>query len=236
MQATPSAIDKETIPHAFDGAAAKYDLLTSLNPGYHRHLRMSAQRLELGRAPRVLDLCCGTGLSTEAILAVYPDARVVGLDASSGMLDVARDKRVLRGVEWVLGDATDPAAAGVRGPFDGVLMAYGIRNVPDADRCLANVRALLAPGGALCLHEYSVADSTRARWTWDAVTLGIVIPLGKIVGGDAGIYRYLRRSVHEFDGARALSGRLARVGLRDVRALPMDGWQRGVVHSFVARR
>ena len=228
--------EKREVPGAFDSIASSYDWLTGMNPGYHRHLRMSAARLAAPPRGRILDLCCGTGLSTEALAQVYPQAEIVGLDASAGMLEVARGKRVLRGVRLVEGDATDPAAAGVEGPFDAILMAYGIRNVPEADRCLANLRGLLAPGGSICFHEYSVADSRRARALWDAVCVGIIIPGGLITAGDASIYRYLRRSVNAFDGVRAFEARLRRAGYADVRTEPMDGWQRGVLHSFLARR
>ncbi len=236
MPITPER--KREVPEDFDRVAPTYDLLTGLNPGYHRHLRASASRLSerrLGRQARILDLCCGTGLSTAAVRAVHPEARIVALDRSSGMLERARRKASLRDVEWVQGDATDPAAFGVEGPFDAILMAYGIRNVPDADRCLRNLRALLKPGGTLCLHEYSVADSLASRAIWEAVCLGIIIPGGLLTAGDTRIYRYLRRSVREFDGVRALEARLVRAGYVGVRTEPMDGWQRGIVHSFLAR-
>ena len=228
---------KHVVPQEFDAVAPTYDLLTSLNPGYHRHLRLSAERLDLRRPDaRVLDLCCGTGASTEALRAVWPQAEIVALDASAGMLERAREKRVLSGVTFVHGDATDPRAAGVSGRFDAVLMAYGIRNLPDADRGLRNVRELLAPEGTLCLHEYSVRDSRRARMVWDAVCFGIIIPGGLVTARHSNIYRYLHKSVVEFDGVRALEARLMRAGFEGIRTLPMDGWQRGIVHSFLARR
>ena len=229
------AEQKRAVSRAFDRVAGTYDRLTGMNPGYHRHLRASAARLRVQPGARVLDLCCGTGLSTEAMTQVVPGAKVVALDASEGMLAVAREKPVLRGVEFIHGDATDPKAAGVEGPFDGILMAYGLRNVPDADRCLSNLKDLLAPGASICFHEYSVADSLAARAVWDAVCLGIIIPGGLLTAGDASIYRYLRRSVNEFDGVRAFEARLRRAGFVGVVTEPMDGWQRGILHSFIAR-
>lgn len=240
----PTSERKREVPSDFDRVAATYDLLTGLNPGYHRHLRLSASRMRLapglGRRARLLDLCCGTGLSTEALRVVHPDAAIVALDASAGMLEVARGKSLLRSVpggpqvELVHGDAMDPAAAGVEGPFDGIMMAYGIRNLPDPDRCLANLRALLAPGAPIVFHEYSVRDSLSARAVWDAVCFGIIIPSGLVTTRDARIYRYLHQSVHSFDGVRDFEARLSRAGLERVRTEPMDGWQRGIVHSFVA--
>lgn len=227
---------KREVPGDFDRVAGTYDFLTALNPGYHRHLRLSAARLEAAPGARILDLCCGTGASTEALRATYPRADIVGLDASSGMLEVARRKATLRGVRLVLGDATDPASAGAGVRFDAILMAYGIRNVPDADRCLRNLLQLLAPGGTVCFHEYSVRGSLRARLVWDAVAWGIIVPGGLFTAPRSPIYRYLHRSVRAFDSVGAFEARLRRAGFANIRTLPMDGWQRGVVHSFVAAR
>lgn len=224
------------MPGGFDRVASTYDLLTGMNPGYRRHLRMSARRMEVPEGARLLDLCCGTGQSTEAVVEAHPTATVIGLDASAGMLERARRKRWPEGVSFVLGDAMDPAAAGAEGPFDGIFMAYGIRNVPDPDLCLARLRELLRPGGVLVVHEYSVADSPLARAVWNAVTLGVIIPGGLLTSGSTRLYRYLRRSVLEFDGVRAFEARLGRAGFTQVRTRPMDGWQRGVVHTFEGRR
>lgn len=227
---------KKRVPDDFDGVAKRYDFLTGLNPGYRKHLMWSAERMKLGPSVAILDLCCGTGLSTEALVRVYPSADVVGLDGSAGMLAVAREKPELSRVRLVQGNAMDPRAAGVAGPFDGILMAYGIRNMPDADRCLAVVRDLLAPGGTVCFHEYSVKDSRRSRAVWNAVALGIIIPSGLVTSPKSDIYRYLRQSVLTFDGVREFEARLQRAGFVDVHTEEMDGWQKGIVHSFLARR
>ncbi|MCE2483772.1 MAG: class I SAM-dependent methyltransferase, partial [Alphaproteobacteria bacterium] len=220
----------------FNRVAHAYDLLVTLNPGYRRHLRLSARRLELGPGARILDLCCGTGQSTLALRAVYPDAALVALDAADEMLQVARARPELAGVQFVHGDAMDPRAYGVHGPFDGILMAYGIRNVIDADACLRAVRELLAARAAVCFHEYSVAGSAVSRTVWRVVTNAIVRPAARIAAGDAGLFTYLRDSVLAFDSRAAFERRLYRAGFAAVRTLPMSGWQRGIVHSFLARR
>jgi ubiquinone/menaquinone biosynthesis C-methylase UbiE len=227
---------KVEISSDFTRVAVGYDRLCELNPGYTRHLHLSARRLRLREDARILDLCCGTGLSTAALYRCYPKAKITGLDASYGMLDIARGKQELKSVTWLEGDAMDPAAHGASGPYHGILMAYGIRNMVDPDACLRRLYQLLEPGGALCLHEYSVAESRWSRWVWRTVTATIVIPLGFAFTGTTSIFRYLRRSVLAFDGVRVLEGRLRRAGFADVQTHPMDGWQRGIVHSFLARR
>ena len=68
------------------------------------------------------------------------------------------------------------------------------------------------------------------------MTAGIVIPLGFLLTRTTSLFRYLRRSVLEFDSVTEVEGRLRQAGFIDVRTEPMDGWQRGVVHSFLARK
>jgi ubiquinone/menaquinone biosynthesis C-methylase UbiE len=232
----PFAERKREVPSDFDVIAPTYDLLTGMNPGYHRHLRLSAERLRCGSDALILDLCCGTGISTEALQTVYPSAEIVGVDASRGMLEVAKKKALLRDVRFVLGEAMDPRGAGLTESFDGILMAYGIRNVPDPDACLLRLRDLLVPGARLAIHEYSVAGSRRSEAIWDAVCWGIIIPGGILTARTTKIYRYLHQSVRRFDSVRELEARLRRAGFVDVHTEPMDGWQKGILHTFVATR
>jgi ubiquinone/menaquinone biosynthesis C-methylase UbiE len=231
----PSSAVKRHVPSKFDTVASTYDLLTNLSPGYHRHLQMSAAHLGAGPGARLLDLCCGTGSSTAAVRAAFPDAEITGLDASAGMLEQARAKPDLRAT-FVHGDAMDPSASGVSGPFDGIFMAYGIRNVPDPDLCLQRVHDLLRPGGTIVFHEYSVAASLYAKALWTFICWTVIIPGGLLTAPSSDIYRYLWRSVLTFDGVSVFEARLRRHGFVDVRTAPLDGWQRGIGHSFIARR
>jgi ubiquinone/menaquinone biosynthesis C-methylase UbiE len=115
-------------------------------------------------------------------------------------------------------------------------MAYGIRNMPDPDLCLGRLLELLRPGGVIAFHEYSVADSKLAKTVWNAVAGTVIIPFGMLATRNADLFRYLRRSVNEFDGANRFRDRLARAGFVNVVVKPMDGWQRGIVHTFLARK
>lgn len=222
---------------AFDHAALSYDRLVAANPGYHAHLRRSARRLRLprgGAGLRLLDLGCGTGASTAALLAAAPHAEIVAVDASAGMLARAATKRWPAGVSFVHAPVERLADAGVTGPFDGVFAAYLFRNVTDPDGTLAVVRSLLKPGGRLGVHEYALGGRAVDRAVWTAVCRGIVLPAGRLAG-DADLYRHLWRSVVEFDRASGFADRLRRAGFAEVRVLPMPGWQTGIVHTFVGR-
>jgi ubiquinone/menaquinone biosynthesis C-methylase UbiE len=224
-----------TVPAAFDRGARAYDRLVGLNPGYHAHLRRSAAAVP-GGARRILDAGCGTGASTTALLGVVPHAEIVGVDASAGMLAEARRKPWPGTVSFVHSRIEDLAASGVTGPFDAIFAAYLIRNLPDPDATLTAMLDLLRPRGVLVVHDYSVADSLAAKLTWHAVCWSVIIPMGRLVSGDAGLYRYLWRSVLDFDGATEFSGRLRRSGFVDVRTRTMTGWQRGIVHTFRAEK
>jgi ubiquinone/menaquinone biosynthesis C-methylase UbiE len=227
----------------FDQDATSYDRLVGANPGYHDHLRLSARRLGLpdgGAGAVLLDVGCGTGLSTAALVETYPQARVVAVDASAEMLARAREKSWPDTVRFVQARAEDLhgalAAEGLEGPFDGLLAAYLVRNLPDRDAGVAVLVDHLAPGAPIAVHEYSVADSAYARGVWSAVCWAVIIPLGWRVTGDASLYRYLWRSVLAFDGLGRLEQRLRDAGLREVHTRPVDGWQRGIVHTVLGRR
>jgi ubiquinone/menaquinone biosynthesis C-methylase UbiE len=230
---------REGVPAAFDAGAFAYDRLVGANPGYHDHLRLSASRMRLpdeGRGLRLLDAGCGTGASTAALLAAAPNAEITAIDASGAMLARARAKPWPDSVTFVHTPVEDLAAAGVHGPFDAILAAYLIRNVPAPDTVLGGLRGLLRPGGTLAVHEYSVRDSRRARAVWQAVSLSVIIPAGQLAAGDAGLYRYLRRSVAGFDGAARFRRRLRAAGFTSVHSETVPGWQRGIVHTFLASR
>ncbi|MFJ6701033.1 class I SAM-dependent methyltransferase [Streptomyces sp. NPDC091272] len=226
----------DALSAAFDRAARTYDRLTAANPGYHAHLRRSARRLGLphrGEGLRLLDLGCGTGASTAALLRAAPLAEIVAVDASQGMLEQAAAKHWPPGVSFVHAPAEGLEEAGVRGPFDAVLAAYLLRNVKDPDAVLDSVRGLLAPGGRLAVHEYTLGGRLVDRMVWSAVCHGIVLPAGRAFG-DGDLYRHLLESVVDFDTAEEFAARVRRAGFSSVRVLPLPGWQTGIVHTVLA--
>jgi ubiquinone/menaquinone biosynthesis C-methylase UbiE len=232
-------IDTRSVPRAFDEHAASYDRLVDANPGYHDHLRLSVQRMGLpdqGRGLRLLDVGCGTGASTAALLAAAPEAEIVAVDASAEMLAAAQRKTWPENVRFVHGNAQNLAAVGVNGPFDGILAAYLVRNLPSPDAALRSFLTMLRPGAPLAVHDYSVRDSTRSKAVWTAVCWTIIIPMGRLRTGSSGLYRYLWRSVLRFDGVKALAQRLRDAGFVDVRCQTFSGWQQNIVHTVLGRR
>jgi ubiquinone/menaquinone biosynthesis C-methylase UbiE len=238
MTVGDTGLPRASVPAAFDVGATAYDRMVGANPGYHDHLRMSSHRMQIpdgGRGARLLDAGCGTGASTAALLAAAPEAEIIAVDASEGMLRQARAKRWPSSVRFVRGRVEDLADLGVDGPFDGILAAYLVRNLPDPDGQLKRFLELLRPGGTLGVHEYSVRDSEPAVWIWNAVCWGIIIPSGWWHTRDTTLYRHLWRSVLAFDGAARFRRRLSDAGFVAVHSATVHGWQRNIVHTFLAQ-
>lgn len=233
------------VRQAFDRGAARYDTLVAINPGYHRHLRSAAVELvrRIGRgsrSPALLDLACGSGASTQALLAAGPThGRILGIDMSPGMLEQARKHRWPPTVSFLEAEVGELDVPGLgAGSWDGALAAYLFRNVqPGArDGAVGEVFELLEPGGWLVAQEYSVTDSRWARAVWDLVSWSVIIPLGTLLDRNPSLYRYLWRSVHAFDSPERFMARLTAAGFTDVATRTVPGWQRGILHTFVARK
>lgn len=237
MSVGKTGLPRRDVPAAFDVVASAYDRLVGTSPGYHAHLRLSANRMRLpdrGQGLRLLDAGCGTGASTAALLKVAPHAEIVAVDASRGMLDEARAKPWPPSVTFVHSPVEALAENGVAGPFDGILAAYLIRNLSDPDAQLRAFRDMLRPGATLAVHEYSVRDSRAAIWVWNAVCWGIIIPSGWRQTRDATLYRHLWRSVLTFDGAAQFRDRLREARFAAVRSETMPGWETNIAHTFLA--
>lgn len=232
--ATTPGLDRD-----FDRAAHRYDLLTRLNPGYHRHLAAAARQLadRLGAGHAVLDLGCGSGSSTSAVLGALPDATVSAIDASAGMLEHARAKPWPQTVRFLHAAAEQLPDLGLP-PSDGALAAYLFRNIPAGgrDHVLRLVHEQLRPGGWLVVQEYSVAGRRLRSLVWTLVCWTVVIPLAFVLRGSPRLYTYLWRSVIDFDSTERFAARLVEAGFIDVARTDVRGWQRGILHTFVARR
>ena len=141
----------------FDPIAARYDPLNRiLSLGIDRRWRrLTVQALALPAAARVLDLATGTADVALEVLRQHPDARVLGLDPSLQMLAIGRRKVRRAGhersAELLFGDAQDLPYADRS--FDGVTIAFGIRNVPDRARALAEMARVTKREGRVAILE-----------------------------------------------------------------------------------
>ena len=136
--------------------------------GYQSDLQRSVKLMLLKGDETVLDLCCGTGKSTISCLQAVPQGKVTGIDNSAEMLNMAAENlhgnyaperyELLKNDVMHL-DFPDNSA-------DAIFMAYGIRNMPDYEKCLKNLLRILKPGGVIAFHEYSLTDGFLYRLYW----------------------------------------------------------------------
>lgn len=235
----------DRVSHDFDGGAPRYDLLIALNPGYHKHLRQAAQALAdgaqyrkvIGPNPRFVDLGCGSGASTKAILSVAPDdGEILGVDASAGMLAQANAKDWPSRVNFRQGRAGQLKHL-ARG-LDGILACYLIRNVPEPERDAAFVDAFdsLAEDGMFVLEEYSVTGNRLAQLVWHVICWLVVIPLSALTGANPRLYYYLWKSVVDNESIPNLMRRMDRAGFTDIATVTVPGWQRNILHIVKGRK
>jgi demethylmenaquinone methyltransferase/2-methoxy-6-polyprenyl-1,4-benzoquinol methylase len=136
---------------------------------------------------------------------------VTGLDFSEPMLERARRKEP--GLEWVRGDLL--ALPFADASFDAATVGFGVRNVDDLQRALAELRRVLRTGGRIGILEITRPRGLLApfyRFWFDGVVplLGKALPCGSA-------YTYLPASVRRFPGPEDLAGLIAEAGFGDVR-------------------
>lgn len=183
----------------FSAIAPRYDFLNRLlSLGIDRGWRRTLTRLAIkSETAEILDVACGTGDVCLALRQKAPAARIVGLDFSQGMLDLAEVK-----IEREQADVELVAASAEELPFpekdfDLLTIAFGIRNVVDKKRALAEFYRVLRPQGRLAVLEFSQPDYAWLRTLYNFYFFNI-LPL---IGGlfvKCSAYRYLPDSVAKF--------------------------------------
>jgi demethylmenaquinone methyltransferase/2-methoxy-6-polyprenyl-1,4-benzoquinol methylase len=160
------------------------------------------------------------------VAASRAGARVNGLDFSERMLERARGKS--SEVEWVRGDAQQLPFEDAS--FDAATVGFGVRNLDDLERGLAELRRVLRAGGRLAILEITRPRGLLApfyRLWFD----GLVPLLGKVLPGGSA-YTYLPASVRRFPGPDELAGLLREAGFEDVRWRTFAG---GIVALHIGR-
>lgn len=214
--------DPARIAAMFDRLVPRYDLMNRvMTVGLDRRWRRLAAAEAAPRpGEKVLDVCCGTGDLALALAERWPGCVVVGLDFTPGMLARARRKTATRTLpgpspSFVEGDVLAlPFAAG---EFAAVTVGWGVRNVPDLPRALAEMARVTRPGGRVVCLESTRPPAGLGR-RFHALWFERLVPvLGRLIGGDAAAYRYLPASVQDFPDAERLAALMAAAGLERVR-------------------
>jgi demethylmenaquinone methyltransferase/2-methoxy-6-polyprenyl-1,4-benzoquinol methylase len=193
----------------FDRIAPVYDVMNRvMTAGLDLRWRRITAEAVVRRGDRVLDACCGTG--DLAIAAVRSGGVVTGLDFSPRMLERARRKS--SAVTWVEGDLL--ALPFADGSFEAATVGFGVRNVADLERALAELSRVVVPEGRVGILEITTPRGLLAPFY--RVWFDRIVPLlGKVLKGGAA-YSYLPASVRRFPGPEQLAELLRRAGFGEV--------------------
>ena len=203
----------------FDRIAPIYDRMnTVMTAGLDAGWRRAAVRAaDLGPGMRAVDVACGSGaLTRELAVAVGLSGSVTGIDVSAAMIRLAQSREPKRRAarpEYRQGDALSLSLAD--GTFDAATIAFGLRNVGDYRRALAEMTRVVRIGGRVVVLEVATPRGAVAR-ALAATWLGRIVPLlGRFAGAGAA-YRYLPDSVTGYPAPEQIAGLMAEVGLDSV--------------------
>lgn len=224
--------NKAEVPNEFNSIAKRYDIATWFSNGYQTDLNTSAERIAQLKCHTALDLCCGTGKSTMALRKAFPKANIIGIDNSKEMLAVAKNKRELEGVQFIQADAMQLNLK--EESFDVIFMAYGIRNMPDYELCVTNLKRLLKPGGVICFHEYVLSDGWFSKVYWAILGYGFIVPFCTLLTGNFTIFNYLAKSVLDFPAVSNFEKLLKKKGFSEVKTLAHAGWRAPILKTVIA--
>ncbi len=221
----------------FDSIAPRYDLLNHV-------LSANVDRLWWRRAARrfrtvlanpdaaILDICCGTGDMTMALLKLRPqDARpILAADFARAMLSRGAKKFEGRGAIAIEADALHLPLRSAS--LDLIVSAFGFRNLANYEAGLREFHRVLKPGGQLGILDFSEPGGLIGKAY--AVYFRRVLPaIGRLICGKDGPYSYLPASVGNFPAPPTMLEMMRAVGYTDC------GWQPytfGIAGLYTAAR
>ncbi len=227
----------DSIRHLFNAIAPQYDFLNSLlsfqidRLWRRQGVKALAQR---ERFSDILDLCAGTLALSKTLLKENPSARVTAVDFSENMLKKgeslltpAEKSRIRVRVGDVLTFDLPESS------YDGVMVAYGLRNVSNNPLVLQNIHRWLRPGGRLVILEFFKPTAFFPK-LFNLTYAEVVIPiLGAVVSRNKAAYEHLRDSVRQFYTTQEYKKLLEQTGFKDIRIMPQTG---GISHRITAEK
>jgi demethylmenaquinone methyltransferase/2-methoxy-6-polyprenyl-1,4-benzoquinol methylase len=228
--ATPDG-KRRFVRSTFATIADRYDFITVVL-SYGQDRRWKRRLIDLA-APRpgtrALDLATGTGDIAFALAA--RGARVVGLDITFRMIELARGKgaRDFPALWFLVGDMQAlpfPSAS-----FDIVTTGYGLRNVPNLTTAIEEIGRVLTPGGQVLSLDFNRPSNRIVRSAYLAYLTVVGAVLGWILHRDPDTYRYIPASIRQYPGADAVARLFEARGFTGVRSYPVLGGLMTIHHA-----
>jgi demethylmenaquinone methyltransferase/2-methoxy-6-polyprenyl-1,4-benzoquinol methylase len=215
----------------FRGTGSTYDLMVNVATfGIDRRWkRRIVERIPPG-AERILDLACGTGISTIAIARRFSRSRVVGVELRDEYLAIARAKvrRLgLEHVELVLSRAEDYRA---QQPFDCICSSY-LAKYADLPLLARNCRAMLKDGGVLLMHDFTFPPKPHLVAIWRLYFKLLQLLGGALLPAWREIYRGLPRLIETTRWVPELEQALAENGFSDIRTAYLTAYGSAIVSA-----
>jgi demethylmenaquinone methyltransferase / 2-methoxy-6-polyprenyl-1,4-benzoquinol methylase len=234
-------VDKSSdrVRQMFSRIAGRYDFLNHLlSLGIDHYWRWRTVRLVAPSGPLpILDVCTGTGdLALAYDRATGGKTPIVAGDFCHEMLAVGRQKAYRTGadarIEFIEADAQ--ALPVPSDAFQIVCVAFGLRNVADTDRGLAEMARACAPGGRVAVLEFTTPTWQPFKSIYGWYFRHVLPRIGRLFARDSGdAYEYLPTSVGEFPQGEALAERMRAAGLTGVRRYPLT---LGVATLYVGKK
>lgn len=215
-----TASKKEQVAKMFDQIAGRYDFLNRfLSVGIDVYWRkVMLNKLKPLQPKCILDVATGTADVALMAESVLNPQQIIGIDISSGMLELGREKIKQKKLNHVItlqkGDSENIEFADNH--FDAVTVAFGVRNFENLEKGLSEILRVLKPGGQLCILEFSKPNLPVIEqfYHW---YLGFIAPeIAKMISKNKKAYAYLNNSVRAFPEGRDFTEIMGKIGFKDI--------------------
>ena len=216
---------KKQVADMFNNISKTYDFLNHfLSLGIDIIWRKIAiNELKENQPQLILDVATGTGDFAFEALSILKPKKIIGVDISQGMLDIAQQKITKRNVadkfEVKLGDSEKlPFEAD---EFDAVTVAYGVRNFENLEVGLADIHRVLRSGGKAVVLEFSKPKVFPVKQLYNFYFSYVTPGIGKLFSKDARAYSYLPESVAAFPDGEKFIELMNKAGFKNTKSRPL---------------
>jgi len=209
----------------FASVTDRYDFLNRFLSGRRdvAWRKRTVDEMQFFNTNRFLDVATGTGDLALDCANTYQDVNVTGVDfvqemVNNGLKKVAAQNLNER-VDLKWGDATKIDFDD--NSFDVTAIAFGIRNIPDKEKALSEMKRIIVPNGQVMVLELTTPEPGLWRSTYNFYLNGVLPKLAKWFTKNPAAYEYLADSIMNFPTRSEFLGIMETIGLKNCRAFPL---------------